>query len=321
MAYDISFEGEYNSKEFRKKLQDDGIFHTPRETCELVKSFFTNPDEITEVYDPTCGLGGLLAVFGDHVKKFGQELNGSMVEYAKQNLVNATIVQGDTLKNPHFKGLEFRHIIANFPFSVKWDREDIEPFNVVKDAKGKSILPPASKADYAFMLHMLDMLADDGEIVTVSAPGVLFRGNAEGKIREWLVRNNYIDAIVGVPEKCFVDTPIPTVIIRLKKNKTTTDIKFVDTVINKERVISFEEIEKNEFNLAIQRYVFEEVKEEPIDIDAVNNDLVENHLANTESTIKVFETLMETNIEPKARDYLDKLLDGLQEIIDKRRNK
>ena len=172
------------------------------------------PNNITEIYDPTCGNGGLLSVFNDNVIKYGQELLEEQLNSARDTLINFNGAVGDTLINPAFIDKKFDYIIANPPFSIKWvpNIED-ERFNIAP------ALAPQSKADYAFILHILYYLSEVGIAVILGFPGILYRGNSEYKIRKWLVDNNYIEKVVSVPGDKFVDTKITTIVFILNKNK------------------------------------------------------------------------------------------------------
>ena len=119
-------------------------------------------------------------------------------------------------------------------------------------------LPPKSKADYAFILHILHYLSNDGIAVVLNFPGILYRGNSEGEIRKWIIEKNYIEKVIRIPGKTFVDTTIETALIVFRKNKTTTDIEFIDIEKNKSYTASFSEIEKNDFILSVSAFVVEE---------------------------------------------------------------
>lgn len=248
MAFEFKIDGEKSIKNIRKEFQKNGVFYSSLNLAEKLKAYL--PTDITEVYDPTCGNGNLLAVFDDGIKKYGQELDPLQAEYAQSHLVNAEIVAGDTLKNPAFMGHKFKAIIANPPFSVKW-----EPFELDPRWSCLPAMPPKSKADYAFITHCLHYLSDDGKAVCLDSHGVLFRSGPEGEIRKWLIENNYIEKLVCYGPDYFEDTKIATVAIILSKNKTNTDVIFEDTVINKGRVVSKEEIIHNDYVLNFERYL------------------------------------------------------------------
>lgn len=246
---------EYNIKSIRKDFKDKGIFYTTKDLAEYLKSFL--PDDVDEIYDPTCGNGGLLSVFSDDVQKYGQDINSEQVKEAEERLANFFGVAGDTLKEPAFLGKKFKYIIANPPFSIKWEPKSDERFD------GFPCLPPPSKADYAFLAHILHYLSEDGTAVVLNFPGILYRGNAEGKIRRWMLEQNYIDTVVSVDGGHFVDTKIGTVVLVLKKSKTTTDVRFIHNDL--ERTVPVSEIANNDYNLSVSSYIIEVVEREEID--------------------------------------------------------
>ena len=236
----------YDIKSLRRAFKEQGVFYTDEELALRLKTLV---GDTTEVYDPTCGGGNLLAVWDDDVSKWGQELNGEQLEECRLRLVNFTGAVGDTLAEPQFLDRRFKAIVANPPFSIKW-----KPF---VDARFCDVpcLPPPSKADYAFILHCLFMLAPEGRAAILCFPGVLYRGQSEGKIRRWLVEQNVIERIESYPGGHFVDTPIATVCMVLNKAKTNTDIVMCDTELSKVRSVPLDEIRSNDFNLSINSYI------------------------------------------------------------------
>lgn len=243
----------YDIKSIKDDFKKKGIFYTQKELALFLKSFL--PNNITKVYDPTCGNGGLLSVFDDNVIKYGQELLEEQLNFANDTLINFNGIVGDTLINPAFIDKKFDYIIANPPFSIKWipNIED-ERFNKAP------ALAPQSKADYAFILHILHYLSEVGIAVILGFPGILYRGNSEYKIRKWLLENNYIEKVVFVPGDKFVDTKIATCILILNKNKKNTNILFIDDENKKERIVDFNEIVKNDYNLSVNNYIIKEQK-------------------------------------------------------------
>lgn len=253
---------EKNLQNIKQEFKNKGIFYTPEILALKLKEYIDIP--ITEVYDPTCGQGNLLKVFDENIPKYGQELDGLELEKANQSLKNFTGVAGDTLTNPAFINKKFNCIVANYPFSIKWqptlDKRFIEA----------PTIPTEGKADYAFILHILHYLSDTGIASVLNFPGILYRGNREAKIRKYIVNKNWIDKIILIPANTFVDTKIATVLIIFKKNKTTTDITFIDEELKKEQVVTLEEIKKNDYNLSVNQYVFIEPVKEKIDPFALN---------------------------------------------------
>ena len=291
-----------------------GEFYTPQEVSKVLAKIVTvDKKRLKSVYDPTCGSGSLLLRVSKEVKVtdfYGQELNQTTYNLARMNMilhdVNFTdfeIKQGDSLEDPQFINHKFEAIVANPPFSAKWSSDkrflDDERFS----AAGK--LPPKSKADYAFVEHMIYHLDENGTMAIVLPHGVLFRGAAEGKIREYLVGDkNYLDAVIGMPANLFYGTSIPTCVLVFKKcREDDQDILFIDaskdfekvknqnklreedidkiinTYVNREEIDKYshkatiDEIKENDFNLNIPRYVDTFEEEEPVDLDEVVNEL------------------------------------------------
>ncbi|SFC20437.1 type I restriction-modification system subunit M [Clostridium uliginosum] len=301
-----------------------GEFYTPHQVSKILAKVVTEgvekSDELFSVYDPTMGSGSLLLTVGQELSKgtpmkyFGQELNTTTYNLARMNLMmhgisynNMVLSNADTLESdwpdgPDAKGIDhprsFDAVVANPPYSAKWDNDETKLKDPRFSEYGK--LAPASKADYAFILHSIYHLNKTGTMAIVLPHGVLFRGAAEGKIRETLIGKNYLDTIIGLPANLFYGTSIPTVILVLKKNRENKDILFIDAsndfeknknqnnlrdedidkIIKtyKERkdvekyahLASIEEIRENDFNLNIPRYVDTFEEEEPIDLEEIN---------------------------------------------------
>jgi len=294
-----------------------GEFYTPPEVSELI-SRLVEPKEGDEICDPACGSGSLLMKCGNQIKKyfggsrryalFGQEAIGSTWTLAKMNMFlhgedNHRIEWGDTLRNPKLlegegKLKHFDVIVANPPFSLdKWGHEAAKHDPYGRFRRG---VPPKTKADYAFVLHMIEtMKPGSGRMGVVVPHGVLFRGAAEGKIRQKLIEENLLDVVIGLPEKLFYGTGIPASILIFKKNKADKNVLFIDasreykdgknqnflteaqlskiieTNKTRETVDKYaylatpEEIKENDFNLNIPRYVDTFEEEEEIDLNAV----------------------------------------------------
>lgn len=295
-----------DAKSFRKELAKTGVFYSDVKLAEELKAYL--PTDITEIYDPTCGNGNLLSVFSDDVKKYGQELDELQVVEANERLVNSDIVAGNTLTSPAFMDRKFKAIIANPPFSIAWEQmpDDVR-FSVAP------ALAPKSKADYAFVLHCLHMLADDGVCACQSFPGIAYRGNAEGKIRQWLIEQNYIDRVVSFPGGYFADTNIATICLVFKKNKTTTDIVFEDKALNKERTVTLEEVIENNYCLSVNLYIYEEVKKEKVDIFAVNNRVIEELKFQIKHILKIHRVIQE--IDPDNCEDIETIKNELIEVI------
>ena len=272
----------YSVKELRKQFAERGVFYIDDKLAALLADIVSANGDVVDVYDPTCGAGNLLAVFGDDIKKYGQEIDGVQADVARKRLTNAIIATGDTLTEPAFTDRKFRHIVANYPFSIKW-----EPF---VDARWDDAptLPPPSKADYAFILHIISMLADDGVAVVLGFPGILYRGQREGKIREWLIRQNLIESVTLIEGGYFEDTNIATALLVIRKNRTSTDIKFCDHESGKEAVATFADVQANNFNLSPSGYIAP-----PVDERFANYDVVEAELQHRRNIIGIVDKALQ----------------------------
>ncbi len=247
---------EKSIKNIRKEFKDNGIFYTPPELALRLKSYIDfEPDS---VYDPTCGAGNLLRVFHENVKKYGQELDPEQLGLI--DIPNFTGYVGDTLTDDKFQEMKFDCIVANPPFSVKWNPDDVKNDIRFKECPD---LPPPSKADWAFMLHILYHLSDKGTAVVLEFPGILYRGQREGKVRKWFIEQNVIDRVVNIPGNTFEDTSIATCIIVLKKKRRTTDIVFEDG--ERQEVVAIEQIVENDYCLSPSLYIPDEIEREEID--------------------------------------------------------
>lgn len=311
-----------------------GEFFTPSQISTLI-SMLVEPKENDRIYDPTCGSGSLLLKAYKRVPTgkaaiYGQEANAQTWALCVMNMFlhgvdDARIWQGDTLANPmnieNDSLMKFQVVVANPPFSLdKWDSGFLSNANSgdKKQEKMQASLdiykrfdwgvPPSSKGDYAFVLHMLHSLDEEnGRMAVVLPHGVLFRGANEGKIRQKLIEFNLLDAVIGLPANLFYGTGIPACILVFKKNRSTTDVLFIDASsegnfekgknqnilrdcdiqkiydiyrkrenIDKYSYVATEdEIRKNEYNLNIPRYVDTFEEEEPIDIDTVKRNIAE----------------------------------------------
>lgn len=292
-----------------------GEFYTPQEVSTILARIVTQgKKQLKNVYDPTCGSGSLLLRVAKYVKDvgkfYGQELNNTTYNLARMNMIlhdvhfsRFDIKQDDTLEHPMHINERFEAIVANPPFSAKWSANPLFMSDDRFSPYGK--LPPQSKADYAFILHMIYQLADNGTMAVVMPHGVLFRGSAEGLIRKVLIKEkNYLDAVIGLPANIFYGTSIPTCILVFKKCRTNPEnIIFIDaskdfekvknqnklrpgdidkiidtlnarkTIDKYSYVAKIKEIEENDFNLNIPRYVDTFEEEEPIDISEVTQQI------------------------------------------------
>ncbi|PWK76565.1 type I restriction enzyme M protein [Mucilaginibacter oryzae] len=295
-----------------------GEFYTPQEVSKiLAKIVTTGKNRLKSVYDPTCGSGSLLLRVAREVKDvtnfYGQEMNRTTYNLARMNMIlhgvhylKFDIKQEDTLEHPqHLNDMPFEAIVANPPFSANWSANPLFLSDDRFSQYGK--LAPSSKADFAFVQHMIYHLAENGTMAIVLPHGVLFRGAAELHIRRYLIeQKNYLDAVIGLPANIFYGTSIPTCILVFKKcRETPDDILFIDaskdfekvknqnmlreehitkivdtyrnrTVIEKySHLATLNEIADNDYNLNIPRYVDTFEEEEEIDIQAVMREIKE----------------------------------------------
>lgn len=296
-----------------------GEFYTPQAVSKILTRIAIAGQEKKRglsVYDPCMGSGSLLlnarryAAEPDYIKYYGQELMTSTYNLARMNMFlhgivpeNQKLHNGDTLDGdwPTDEETDFNMVLMNPPYSAKWSAA--AGFLQDERFSDYGVLAPKSKADYAFLLHGLYHLKSSGTMAIVLPHGVLFRGAAEGKIREKLLRAGNIYAVIGLPANLFYNTSIPTCIIVLKKHRDGRDVLFIDasrkfekgkkqnamtdehidsvielynrreTVEKESFLAEFEDIEKNDFNLNIPRYVDNFVQEEEIDLNALLNDM------------------------------------------------
>jgi type I restriction enzyme M protein len=338
---------EYLIKEFAADAgKKGGEFYTPREVEKIIVSIL-KPHEKDHIYDPTVGSGGFLLEAYDYLKQksgekiaktlylYGQEQNLATFAIAKINMFlhgldSADIRRGDTLANPQFLnqqgGLQtFDIVVANPPYSIKdWEWEAFKTkFGRLEGYDA----PPDKNADYAFVLHIIKSMNQNGRAGIVLPHGVLFRGGAEGRIREQILKNDLVEAIIALPSKLFYGTGIPAAIIILNKNKDTHEKNKVLVIdgekdylegknqnslrpqdINKivkaynnyedtekySRVVDMKEIEENGYNLNIRQYIDSSEVEEVIDVKTVRAEIKE-----------LKKDLVE--IDKKVEDYLDEL--------------
>ena len=217
-----------------------GEFYTPQQVSSvLAKLVTTGKDKLKNVYDPTCGSGSLLLRVAKEVDQvgefFGQESNPTTYNLCRMNMImhdvhfsRFDIKNEDTLERPQHIDHRFEAVVANPPFSAKWSADPLKMDDERFSSYGK--LAPKTKADFAFVQHMIHQLDTNGTMACVLPHGVLFRGSSEGHIREYLIKEkNYLDAVIGLPANIFYGTGIPTCIVVLKKQRTHPEhILFVD---------------------------------------------------------------------------------------------
>ena len=324
---------EYLISEFAgASVKKAGEFYTPHEVSQLMAKIVANnlpaDQEETRIYDFACGSGSLLLTQGHElpgaaekrrvIHYFGQELSTTTYNLARMNMLmhgvdynlmtmrNADTLGADWPLEEDNEGVKhpqvFDAVVANPPYSAEWDNDDSK----LKDARFKDYaLAPKKKADYAFLLHGLYHLDNEGTMAIVLPHGVLFRGAKEGKIRQALLEKGQIEAIIGLPEKLFFSTGIPTIVMVLKKQRTSKDVLFIDAsrgfekgknknVLRKsdiEKIVEtyrnrqdvdkyahladFDEIKENDYNLNIPRYVDTFEPEPPVDLKRVASEMKE----------------------------------------------
>ena len=229
-----------------------GEFYTPQQVSNVLAQLVTQgKDKLKSVYDPTCGSGSLLLRVAKQVKEvsgfYGQEMNPTTYNLCRMNMImhdvhykRFDIKNENTLEKPQHEDMRFEAIVANPPFSANWSASPLFMSDDRFSAYGK--LAPSSKADFAFVQHMVHQLADNGTMACVLPHGVLFRGGAEGHIRQYLIADrNYLDAVIGLPANIFYGTSIPTCILVLKKNRPSTPLRaqnilFIDASQHFEKV-------------------------------------------------------------------------------------
>ena len=316
-----------------------GEFYTPQQVSKLLAKLVTiEKSRLKNVYDPTCGSGSLLLRVARETEVYnfyGQEMNSTTYNLARMNMLlhkipfsRFNICNDDTLERPNEDHLKrkFEAIVANPPYSANWSAA--QKFNDDERFSAYSRLAPSSKADYAFIQHMIYLLDEDGTMAVVLPHGVLFRGGSEGEIRKYLVeQKNYLDAVIGLPVNLFFGTSIPTCVLVFKKCKKTNDILFIDasseyesgknqnrlTDENLDKIIKayisrkniekyahvaeLSEIINNDFNLNIPRYVDTFEEEPEIDIREVLKNIKELKEEAAKLDLEIEKYLRELGIE------------------------
>lgn len=299
-----------------------GEYYTPQEVSELLaKLTVVGKTEVNKVYDPACGSGSLLLKFAKVLGKenvhhgfFGQEINLTTYNLCRINMFlhgidydKFNIACEDTLINPqHWDDEPFEAIVSNPPYSIKWAGDD-NPL-LINDTRFSpaGVLAPKSKADMAFIMHSLSWLSTNGTAAIVCFPGIFYRGGAEQKIRKYLVDNNFIDAIIQLPDNLFFGTSIATCIMVMKKSKSDNSVLFIDAtkecvkvtnnnklseenienilkifterkeeIAHISKLVSNQDIAENNYNLSVSTYIEKEDTREKIDIKALNAQIKE----------------------------------------------
>lgn len=323
---------EYLLSEFSLNSSNSSDYYTPNEVSTLIaKLISSQKSKLESVYDPCCGSASLLLEINKELPCdfiCGQELNASFYNIARENMIlhnihykDFDIKQGDTLEQPQHLDYTFDAVVSQIPFNSRWtaDRSFLDDVRFMQ----YNILPPHSKADYAFIQHMLYQLNEDGIMIVVAPHGVLFRAASEGKIRRMIVeRFNYLDAVIGLPANMFYSTNNPACMMIFRKNRDfDEDVLFIDaskgfdrtklinylqaediskivsTYKDREEIegyshrASLYEIKRNDFNLNIPRYV-DTYEDEGEEIDS--DELVSRHKYVTDEIIKVTKEIEDT---------------------------
>mgnify|MGYP000903220415 CR=1 FL=1 len=329
-----------------------GEFYTPQQVSDIIAQIVTykrneEENQIRTIYDPAVGSGSLLLNVGQHVANpklvsyHGQELNTTTYNLARMNLMlhgvsydDMHLHNGDTLSRdwPTDEPYLFDAVVMNPPYSAHWDNSEKR----LSDPRFRDygVLPPKSKADFAFLLHGFYHLQENGTMGIVLPHGVLFRGAKEGKIRQKLLEDNRIDAVIGLPANIFHSTSIPTLIMILKKHKTTDDVLFIDasnefekgknqnnltnenilkiveTYQNRQDVDKFahvasrNEIKENDYNLNIPRYVDTFEPEPEIDLEEVNQKIAKVDIE-IEKAEKEFDDMVAELVETEPQNDVE----------------
>ena len=331
---------EYLLSEFSLNSSNSLDYYTPKDVSRLIaKLIASQKSHIHSVYDPCCGSASLLLEVNKELPCdfiCGQEINASFYNIARENMIlhnihykDFDIKQGDTLEQPQHLNYTFEAIVSEIPFNSKWtaDKSYLDDVRFIE----YNMLAPRTKADYAFIQHMLYHLDEDGIMIVVVPHGVLFRSAAEGFIRKYIINKNYLDAVIGLPANMFFSTNIPTCLMIFKKNRAfDDDVLFIDAsrkfnyykLINNlrdkdiDRIVdtyryrdeidkyshraSLREIEENDYNLNIPRYV--DTYDEPEKIDP--KELVKDHQSKIEEIKEVTEEIKKACRELGIEDNL-----------------
>lgn len=338
-----------------------GEFYTPQPVAKLMMQIVLNGNANKKgftIYDATMGSGSLLLNAKKYSKEsgtisyFGQELNTSTYNLARMNMIlhgvaveNQFLHNADTLDHdwPTQEPTDFDGVLMNPPYSAKWSANS----GFLQDPRFSSfgVLAPKSKADFAFLLHGFYHLKQTGGVMAIVLPhGVLFRGNAEGKIRQHLLEEGAIDTVIGMPANIFYNTSIPTTVIILRKDRTDRDVLFIDasqeftkgknqntmtdehigkilnTYSKREHiekfsyVASFDEIKENDFNLNIPRYVDTFEEEEVVPLSEILKKIKTNRSEIKQATDELYGLLDElVGTTTEADKELKEFLEGLKQ--------
>lgn len=350
---------EYLVAQFAVVLASDmGQYYTPKEISEVMARVLTHGREEAEsftIYDPTIGSGSLLLKTASYLKNsnkrgmikyFGQEKDATPYRLSRMNLMmhgveynDIQINHADTLESDWPDGVVegkdtprmFDAVMANPPYSAHWDNKDRED-----DTRWREYgVAPKTKADYAFLLHCLYHLEDNGRMAIILPHGVLFRGAAEGRIRKALIDKHQIEAVIGFPDKLFLNTSIPVCVLILRKNRMDSDILFIDaskdfeklknqnhlrpedvdkildTVIQRKEVEKYshiatlDELIENDYNLNIPRYVDTFEEEEPVDLIELSNEMSSLNEEMTQAETDFLTLFNELSVTDETKELIE----------------
>ncbi|MCD0474401.1 type I restriction-modification system subunit M [Flavobacterium sp. EDS] len=306
--------------------QKAGEFYTPQQVSSiLAKIVTTKKSKLKSVYDPTCGSGSLLLRVAKEVDDvghfYGQEQNRTTYNLARMNMIlhdvnyhKFDIKHEDTLERPQHEGLKFEAIVANPPFSAKWSANPL--FSNEERFSQYGRLAPGTKADFAFIQHMVHHLDDNGIMACIAPHGVLFRGAAEGHIRKFLIEErNYIDAIIGLPANLFYGTSIPTCILVFKKCKENPDdILFIDASNDFEKVKNQNVLRDEHINKIVATYQSREVIEKYSNVATLEQVKANDYNLNIPRYVNTFEEAVSIDINVIAEQLQS--IDGKMETVD-----
>jgi type I restriction system adenine methylase (hsdM) len=296
-----------------------GEFFTPQEVSRLLTLLaLGDRKHVNKVYDGACGSGSLLLQSGkilgmDGVKTgfYGQEINLTTYNLCRINMFlnnipydKFDIALGDTLTNPkHWDDEPFDTIVMNMPYSINWEGDDNPVLINDERYAPAGVLAPKSKADFAFVMHALSWLSNEGTAAVVCFPGIMYRGGAEKKIRQYLIENNFVDAVIQMPDNLFFGTSISTNLLIMKKNRTDDRVTFIDgsnefvkvtnsnklteeniqtiyhrfmdrkDVENRVKLVEKKDIAEQDYNLSVSTYVEKEDTREKVDINELNAEI------------------------------------------------
>ncbi|MGJ8524311.1 PFAM N-6 DNA methylase [Halomonadaceae bacterium LMG 33818] len=276
---------DHTIKGLRAQFKATGKFHTPPELALFLRSLI--PGTPRDVYDPTCGAGALLSVFDDCIPKYGQDIDSGALNDAAM-IPNMHTAYGDVLEEAAYMDKRFHAIVANPPFGIKWRPHEDERFDAMP------CIPTQGRADYAFIGHIIHMLAEDGVAAVLCSTGILFRSGREQQIRRWMIEQNLIDQVISIPGNTFPDTSIATACIVIRKDRSATSITFHDRANNLTREVELSEVASNDYGLLVSNYVQPELEApEEVDLHAVQRSVMSSAVKNIKAELELQKIICE----------------------------